>query len=145
MTRVVVATRSCVPFVLFLLSSTFAMAQAIDAPSNYAEIGKNSFSNSVGVITVNQSSGYGNAQMNHVGVAVGKVTEVFADSLSAVTIKGPGGNGTMPLPTGSTKNVARVADSAFQGSRGIVQVNQIAGSGNAAANTFALGISVSSP
>ena len=95
----------------------------------------NAFANARGVIKVNQASGIGNAQANGVAIAYG--VEVVAESELAQTVSSVG----LQLTTESGRKGVRaisVDDSAFRGARGIIQVNQSAGSGNATANSFAL-------
>ncbi|MDP1595909.1 MAG: hypothetical protein Q8S46_01120 [Methylotenera sp.] len=99
-----------------------------------ASIGSNVFANSSGLISVNQSSGVGNAQANGVAFAMG-FEEVVAESvLSAAT------SNVVPTGAGAGKSHQAVSinDSAFDGAHGLVQVNQSAGSGNSTANNFAL-------
>jgi len=99
-----------------------------------AAIGGNAFAHSAGLISVNQSSGVGNAQANGAAFAMG-FEEVIADSvLSAATSNAvPAGAGT-----GKSHQAVSIADTAFDGAHGLVQVNQSAGSGNSTANNFAL-------
>lgn len=99
-----------------------------------ATIGNNAFAHSSGMISVNQTSGVGNAQANGVALALG-FEEVVAESvLSAAT------SGAVPVGAGAGKGHQAVSihDTAFDGARGLVQVNQSAGSGNSTANNFAL-------
>ncbi len=99
-----------------------------------ASIGSNVFANSSGLISVNQSSGVGNAQANGAAFAMG-FEEVVAESvLSAAT------SNAVPIGAGAGKSHQAVSinDTAFDGAHGLVQVNQSAGSGNSTANNFAL-------
>lgn len=99
-----------------------------------AVIGGNVFANSSGLISVNQTSGVGNAQANGAAFAMG-FEEVVAESvLSAAT------SNAVPTGAGAGKSHQAVSinDSAFDGAHGLVQVNQSAGSGNSTANNFAL-------
>ncbi len=99
-----------------------------------ASIGGNAFANSAGLISINQSSGVGNAQANGAAFAMG-FEEVIAESvLSATTSNAvPAGAGA-----GKSHQAVSIADTAFDGAHGLVQVNQSAGSGNSTANNFAL-------
>ncbi len=99
-----------------------------------ASIGGNAFAHSSGLISVNQSSGVGNAQANGAAFAMG-FEEVIAESvLSAATSNAvPAGAGA-----GKSHQAVSIADTAFDGAHGLVQVNQSAGSGNSTANNFAL-------
>jgi len=99
-----------------------------------ASIGSNVFANSSGLISINQTSGVGNAQANGAAFALG-FDEVVAESvLSAAT------SNAAPIGTGTSKShqTVSISDTAFDGAHGLVQVNQSAGSGNSTANNFAL-------
>ncbi|WP_240647979.1 hypothetical protein [Pararobbsia silviterrae] len=102
-----------------------------------ATIGSNAFSNTLGVVAVNQAAGANNLQRNAVsigGLPVG--AEVVADSeLSATTARNGGNRGN----SGSGHALdASIASDAFKGATGVVQINQTAGAGNATANSFVL-------
>lgn len=105
-----------------------------------SEIGADAFRGASGLISVNQSSGNSNTQANLAAIAAGQIPEVSIEQLAhigatpAATQHAAGNAGATP-----GKN-AVIADSAFAGARGIVQVNQLAGSGNSTANVFALSI-----
>lgn len=100
-----------------------------------AIIGGQAFTNSVGAISVNQTSGVGNTQANGMAIAMGVGVEAVSESVLAATTSGVGlvGNGA-----GAGVKAASIADTAFEGSRGLIQINQSAGSGNSTANNFAL-------
>jgi hypothetical protein len=99
-----------------------------------AIIGKNAFANSSGLISVNQSSGVGNAQANGAVFALG-FDEVLADSVLSSTT-----SGVVPIGSvaGKGNQAVSINDAAFYGSHGLVQVNQSAGSGNSTTNNFVL-------
>lgn len=99
-----------------------------------AAIGSHAFANSSGLISVNQSSGVGNAQANGAAFAMG-FEEVVAESILSATTSNavPTGAGT-----GKGHQAVSIDDTAFNGVHGLVQVNQSAGSGNSTANNFAL-------
>jgi hypothetical protein len=105
-----------------------------------AEIGADAFRHAAGIITVNQSSGNGNAQANLVAVAAGKISEVSIDQLGRVSVPRDGSSIASGNADDTGTRKSAIADSAFIGARGIVQVNQLAGSGNSSANVFALSI-----
>lgn len=94
----------------------------------------NAFSNAVGAIGVNQAAGAANAQANNVAIAVGVGAEVTADADLAQSVSGV----ALPLVANGQYRETTVADTAFSGARGIVQVNQAAGMANATGNSFAL-------
>lgn len=109
------------------------------AGMNSASIGPGAFAHASGLISINQTSGHGNVQANSAVVALAPNVEVAADSMLAATTSNAGPTGTAAGATRSRQS-ASVATSAFSGARGLVQVNQSAGSGNATANTFALSV-----
>lgn len=109
-----------------------------------SEIGSNALRNASGIIGVNQSSGSGNTQANLVAVATGQIAEVSIDQLGRVSTTREISNQSAS-GGGPKKYTAVIADSAFLNARGIVQVNQLAGSGNSTANLFTLSVSVASP
>ena len=99
-----------------------------------ASIGEHVFANSSGLISVNQTSGVGNAQANGAAFAMG-FDEVVAESVLSATT-----SNAVPTGAGVSKSHQAVSinDTAFDGAHGLVQVNQSAGSGNSTANNFAL-------
>lgn len=118
-----------------------SVSQTTDAggsASGLATIADRSFAGAVGAIQVNQSAGVGNAQGNVIVVQLGAgATQLDDSSMAAVlpaqhTSHGAGSSATAESVTSSSQ--------AFAKSSGIVQVNQIAGSGNATANTFSMQI-----
>jgi hypothetical protein len=99
-----------------------------------AFIGEHVFANSSGLISVNQTSGVGNAQANGAAFAMG-FDEVVAESVLSATTSNAVPTGT---GTGKSHQTVSINDTAFEGAHGLVQVNQSAGSGNSTANNFAL-------
>lgn len=102
----------------------------------FATIGDHAFSGATGMVSINQASGVGNAQSNTAAFGLGFEAEVVAESVLAATA-----SRTAPAVAGAGDGRLRgvsIADSAFEGARGLVQVNQSAGSGNTTANNFAL-------
>ncbi|TFW72567.1 hypothetical protein C3Y98_02875 [Methylotenera oryzisoli] len=99
-----------------------------------ATIGSQAFAYSSGLISVNQSSGVGNAQANGAAFAMG-FEEVVAESVLSATT-----SNAVPIDAENSKRHQTVSidDTAFHGAHGLVQVNQSAGSGNSTANNFAL-------
>jgi hypothetical protein len=125
--------------VVILQDKTANQATGFDVAT--ARIAEHTFANGSGLISINQASGQGNAQANGVAITLGIEGEVIAESVLAETLPGA----VPPASAGiSSKGVRAVSidDTAFEGARGIVQVNQSAGSGNTTANNFALSITV---
>lgn len=97
------------------------------------------FSNSSGWMAVNQSAGGGNAQANNMGIALGIDGRTLTDTNLGQVVSqrrsltaGPDGTGSEPV------REVEIEESAFDGSRGVIQVNQSAGTSNATSNSFEL-------
>lgn len=103
-----------------------------------ANIAQGAFAGAAGLISVNQASGQGNAQANGLAIALGIDGEVVAESVLGATVSGQG-LVEMERNRGMVQSVT-VDDTAFAGARGVVQINQLAGSGNATANNLSLSI-----
>lgn len=105
-------------------------------------IGGDAFANVSGITAINQASGQGNAQANGVAIALGLggAEAIAESSLGAIT------TGQWPDSANgedsSNIHQASVEETAFVGARGLVQINQLAGSGNATANNFAVRVSL---
>lgn len=110
-----------------------------------ATIGGQALNGASGIAMINQASGTGNATLNVVTATLAQqgIRESNDEALAASgALASAGGQGTANSgrPAG-TRSVA-VEATALQGFDGVLQLNQIAGSGNATANQ--LGISVQS-
>ena len=118
-----------------------AIGQATAPDSSIAGIRDNAFANSTGILSINQISGGSNVQANGVSFAYGLEVTPVTDAALAQEVTG---NTTDLSANGLDKSSLHIADieaTAFENSRGIVQINQTAGSGNATRNNFALRIS----
>ncbi len=114
---------------------------ALDAS---ASIGGQALQGATGVAMINQASGLGNATVNVVSATLAQqgIRESDDEALAASgALASAGGQGTANSRSAGTRHVA-VEDTALRGFDGVLQLNQIAGSGNATANQ--LGISVQS-
>ncbi|MBV8680311.1 MAG: hypothetical protein JO338_07690 [Aquitalea sp.] len=116
-------------------NTTAAMADA------HASITGAAFSGSQGLMAINQTAGNANQSLNTFSLAVSPQPHVTtlpsaaADSLLADTA----GSSPTVTTTGSSGHVQTdISAAAFQGSRGLVQLNQIAGSHNQAVNVVAV-------
>ncbi len=107
-----------------------------------AKIDGNAFNNAAGSIGINQAAGAANAQANSVAIAVGVNAEVTADAELAQSISGVA---PATLNVKGHYRETTVADTAFRGAHGIVQVNQSAGFANATGNSFALRVQLGGP
>lgn len=98
-----------------------------------AVIKDQALSQAAGWISVNQAAGQSNVQSNTLSVALGiRGSSLTSDSLSQVLAH-------TQVPTEDAEGNAssrrvEIEDSAFAGSRGVIQVNQSAGMGNATGN-----------
>ncbi|MDA8378179.1 MAG: hypothetical protein M0Z50_14240 [Planctomycetia bacterium] len=96
------------------------------------------FGDANGIIAINQAAGVGNAEANNINMVIGASkplsNDVLAQSLSSLP-------GTQPSSQSENSNTVVADATAFKGAGGIAQINQVSGSGNASANSFALGIS----
>jgi len=104
-------------------------------------IGGNAFSNASGLISINHASGAGNAQLNDVaiGIAIGGVA--LTESELDLTVTGQPVS-QLSQGGGAQHREAMISESAFNGTSGVVQINQLAGSGNATSNSFGLSVSL---
>jgi len=125
--------------VLAVCGATHASAGGAEgAASNSALLGGDAFSMSRGVVAVNQVAGSGNLQRNT--VQVGQTLQVMASADAGLGIR-PGGS-PAPTPAGNvaTRNVVSMALGAFQHSRGVVQLSQVAGNANTTTNSISISI-----
>jgi hypothetical protein len=109
-----------------------------------ASIGGQALNGATGVAMINQASGIGNAMSNVVATTLAQqgIRESDDEALAASgALASAGGQGTANSRSAGTRHVA-VEETALRGFDGVLQLNQIAGSGNATANQ--LGISVQS-
>ncbi len=94
------------------------------------------FRQSEGWLSINQAAGQGNVQSNSMGVALGiSVSNLSDATLQTVMADQQGLSGT-DEGSGSTNRRIEVDKTSFEGARGIIQVNQSAGTGNATRNSF---------
>lgn len=94
------------------------------------------FRQSEGWLSINQAAGQGNVQSNSMGVALGISASNLSDAtLQTVMADQQGLSGT-DGGSGSTNRRIEVDKTSFEGARGIIQVNQSAGTGNATRNSF---------
>jgi hypothetical protein len=103
-----------------------------------ALIDNNAFASSVGAISINQTSGTLNSQVNGLAFAIGSgVESVSANELSETN----SGTGLTELNLTTGTKTATIANTAFVESRGLIQINQSAGSKNKTTNNFTFQVS----
>lgn len=110
---------------------------ASGADNGRASILDQSFAGSVGAVQINQSAGNGNAQGNVILVEFGKGTSELDDGTLRSTVAEQHSTGYI-VRHGT--NVVGASPGAFEHSSGVVQVDQVAGTGNSTANNFHLQI-----
>ena len=101
----------------------------------------NAFANASGILSINQISGESNVQANGVSMSFGLEGMTITDVELAQTVTGNTAGLSVNGLDKSSLHIADIESTAFENSRGIVQINQTAGSGNATRNNFALRIS----
>ncbi|WP_043487798.1 hypothetical protein [Halomonas halodenitrificans] len=100
------------------------------------------FQQSEGWLSINQAAGQGNVQSNSLGVALGISASNLSDTmLQQVMADQQGLNGTGDEST-STHRVVEIDNGSFEGARGVIQVNQSAGTGNATSNSFRMNMAL---
>lgn len=112
-----------------------------------ATIGGNAYDHGRGIASINQASGNGNTQLNGVAgqLASQGIREATDGTLSATVSASAGGQPSSNLhaQAGGTRNVT-VDPSAMEGFDGVMQLNQVAGSGNASDNVLLMSVPASS-
>jgi hypothetical protein len=106
-----------------------------------ATIGGNAYDNGQGIASINQVSGNSNTQLNGVAAALAQqgIRETTDGTLSATVSASAGGqpSSNPHAQAGGTRSVG-VDPSAMEGFDGVMQLNQVAGSGNASDNLLLL-------
>ena len=111
-----------------------------------AEIGSGAFNGARGITSVNQSAGANNTQLNAMAVAVGGPRPLAIVEMNESQLQGE----SQPLGLSLTDQAGNTAEvnaatglskSAFNGARGVIQINQAAGSGNLTSNSFTMSVS----
>lgn len=127
-----------------ILAQQHHLDDSANAPFNAsASIGGQAYANGTGIASINQASGNGNAELNAVGATLAQqgireTTDAYLSAVSASAGGQPPGNPrTQTTQAGGTRSVA-VDASAMRGFQGVLQLNQIAGSGNAISNSLLL-------
>ena len=105
-----------------------------------ATLAGDALSGASGIASINQASGSGNTELNVVAATLADhgIRETNDDALASFASAGGQGEVKKDLP-GGTRSVA-VEATALRGFGGVLQLNQIAGSGNATGNQFGLSV-----
>lgn len=122
--------------------------QSATAPASAtARIGGHALGGASGLISINQASGTANLELNTAGVVVaqqgthGASADRWLADVCACTREATPTAAGQPA-SGSRRQAALVEASALEGTQGVVQLNQVAGSGNVTANQLALDVGV---
>jgi hypothetical protein len=125
------------PAPLNLTGSLQGASSSAKTTAARSDIGNNAFSNTAGLLEVNQSAGVANLQRNSAVIGAAPVEgEIVADGvLSATTAK----NGSPArLTDNHDAREVSIGTDALKNVSGIVQINQAAGTGNVSSNSFVL-------
>ncbi|MBU2810682.1 hypothetical protein HF669_04690 [Acidithiobacillus thiooxidans] len=116
-----------------------AASQKVSVNHSSSIIEGNAFVNGTGVMAINEVAGVGNAQANSVQMVIGTIRPVSNNILSQ-SVTNIDSSKKDPSSTPKILNSVKISSTAFKGAEGIAQINQVSGSGNTSANSFALGI-----
>jgi len=111
-----------------------------------AEIASGAFNGARGITSVNQSAGTDNAQLNAMAIAVGGARPFAIVEMNESQLLGESQPAGFSLAdqAGNTAQVnaaTGLSKSAFNGARGVIQINQAAGIGNLTSNSFTMSVS----
>lgn len=106
-----------------------------------AVIGGNALAGAGGIASINQASGGGNAELNSVNatLAAQGIREASDEAMTSSEVLASAGGQPIVTDPRATRRVG-VEESALRGFDGVLQLNQIAGSGNATENRFSISV-----
>lgn len=106
-----------------------------------ATIGGNALAGAGGIASINQASGGGNAELNSVTatLAAQGIREASDEAMTSSEVLASAGGQSIVTDPRATRRVG-VEASALRGFDGVLQLNQIAGSGNATENRFSISV-----
>lgn len=96
------------------------------------------FHNAAGWISVNQTAGQSNVQSNTMSVVLGIGSSSLSDAGLGQVLSGKQELNGTPDSHDATQRKLEIESTAFSGARGLIQVNQSAGTGNNTHNRFSL-------
>lgn len=111
--------------------------------STISKIEGKAFSNSRGLISVNLVSGAGNAQTNAIAISLSTNGVAVSENELSMSVSGQPVTVDDSLTSSHSRETSISAD-AFVDAKGVLQINQLAGSGNATSNSFGLSVSLGS-
>ncbi|PRY72626.1 hypothetical protein [Halomonas ventosae] len=116
--------------------------ERIAAQQDRVGIKDRAFRQAEGWMSINQAAGQGNVQSNTFGVALGISASNLSDTtLQQVLADKQGLSGTGDSASNSSSKV-EIDKTTFEGARGVIQVNQSAGTGNATRNSFRMNMAL---
>lgn len=116
-----------------------------------ARIDAGAFDGASGLLQLNQSAGAGNAQLNQFALASGPAASAASEAalddaaLDDAALADVAGAPTLETRHAPSLREAAIADDAFRGGHGVLQLNQTAGAGNASVNAIVLRLPGSAP
>lgn len=111
------------------------MSQAVMPDVAVSRISDRAFNGTSGLISINQASGVSNIQLNAFAIAMSINAELSDSTLADTHSDAPVIAPDNALPVNTTRE-AHIDDTSFVGASGIVQLNQISGTGNVTSNRF---------
>jgi len=130
-----------------LSQDSLALANQIKNDTHSASITGSSFSNSHGIVGINQIAGAFNQASNQVTINVNSQNNIANSQNSIYTLSNTAlmntssdGENTTSQNNNNSNNKTFIADDAFHGASGVVQVNQVAGVMNQAVNGVAVNL-----
>ena len=103
-----------------------------------ATLAAGAFADAHGLLSVNQSAGAGNAQANLFAVSRGGMVSGLDDAVLADVAGAASASADAAAASSSPLREASIAEGAFHGGQGVLQLNQTAGADNASANAIVL-------
>ncbi|WP_363799686.1 hypothetical protein ABU614_05915 [Lysobacter firmicutimachus] len=118
--------------------SQHGVAGAASVRDAVAHIAAGAFADAHGLLSVNQSAGAGNAQANLFAVSRGGMVSGLDDAVLADVAGAASAPADAAAASSSPLREASIAEGAFHGGQGVLQLNQTAGADNASANAIVL-------
>lgn len=107
-----------------------------------ARIDTHAFTDSRGLLQLNQSAGTGNRQLNAFALSNGRIATGIVvaglDDAALASVAGATTDDAYSANAAPSLREAVIADDAFRGGQGVLQLNQTAGTGNASVNAIVL-------
>ncbi|MFM9269487.1 hypothetical protein ACJ7V3_04365 [Halomonas elongata] len=117
--------------------------ESLTSLQNDVQIQDKAFRQASGWMSINQAAGQGNVQSNAFGMALGiNVSSLDDRNLQQVLASQQGLNGGGDDSAEDTSRRVEIENTTFGGARGVIQVNQSAGTGNATRNSFRMNMAL---